>query len=83
MYSFFASFYTIGFAIMPIGYFAAKYGGGPDGTDEKARDAAVWTAIIIILTPVRIALFAFPSVYILPLREYCATNSMQLPIALK
>ena len=62
MYAFFAAFYSIGFAVMPLGYLAARYGGEPDGTNEKTGNAAVWTAIAIILIPVRIALFAFPYV---------------------
>lgn len=62
MYAFFASFFPIGYALMPLGYLAARYGGGRDGTDEKMRSAAVWVAIVVILIPIRIALFCFPYV---------------------
>lgn len=73
MYAFFASFYSVGFALMPLGYVAARYGGGADG-NEKMQNAAVWTAIVVILIPVRIALFAFAyveSCILLCLRPSC------------
>lgn len=58
MYSFFAAFWSMGSALMPIGNLAAVL--AAKMSSRRDADATVWAAIILILLPIRIAVNVYP-----------------------
>lgn len=57
MYTFFSVFWALAFALMPIGNLAARL---PMGGDQHKQDLAIWSAIALILIPIRIAVVVYP-----------------------
>lgn len=58
MYTFFASFWSLAFAVMPVGNLAAVL--ASKMASEKNAEATVWAAIVFVLIPLRIAVNVYP-----------------------
>lgn len=58
MYTFFAAFWFLGFAVMPIGNLAAVLASKMASKNDAG--ATVWAAIVLILIPMRIAVNVYP-----------------------